>query len=202
VPSNELNLLEKPFEERALEENSFPASFAQERMWFLEKMEPGGALYNIAGAVRLKGDLDREALKWSLKEIVRRHEALRTSFVEVEARPLQVVHNEVKLQFAKMDLRGLGSSTVLEQRVENELREEAQRAFVLSSPGLLRILLLQLAEDEHVLAMVMHHMIADGWSIGVLVNELRALYQARVESRPSPLPRPSSGVWTAGQQRV
>jgi amino acid adenylation domain-containing protein len=188
VPSNELNLSEKPFEERALEENSFPASLAQERMWFLEKMEPGGALYNIAGAVRLKGDLDREALKWSLKEIVRRHEALRTSFVEVEARPLQVIHNEVRLQFAEKDLRGLGNSTSLEQRVENELREEAQRAFVLTSPGLLRILLLQLAEDEHVLAMVMHHMIADGWSIGVLVNELKALYQARVESRPSPLP--------------
>lgn len=188
MPSNQLNLLEKTSEEGALEENSFPASFAQERLWFLEKMEPGGALYNIAGAVRLTGDLDREALKWSLKEIVCRHEALRTSFVEVEAKPLQVVHNEVRLQFAEKDLRGLGNGTALEQRVENALSEEAQRAFVLSSPGLLRIQLLQLAEQEHILAMVMHHIIADGWSIGVLVNELKALYQARVESRPSPLP--------------
>lgn len=188
MPSNQLNLLEKTFEERALEENCFPASFAQERLWFLEKMQPGGALYNIAGAVRLKGDLDREALKWSLKEIVRRHEALRTSFVEIEARPLQVIHNEVRLQFAEKDLRDLGSGMALEQRVENELREEAQRAFVLSSPGLLRIQLLQLAEDEHILAVVMHHIIADGWSIGVLVNELKALYQARIESRLSPLP--------------
>ena len=188
MPSNQLNLLEKTFEERALEENRFPASFAQERIWFLEKMEPGGALYNIAGAVRLKGDLDRGALKWSLKEIVRRHEALRTSFVEVEAKPMQVVRNEVRLQFAEKDLCGLGDGTALEERIENELREEAQRTFVLSSPGLLRIQLLQLAEQEHVLAMVMHHIIADGWSIGVLVNELKALYEACIESRPSPLP--------------
>jgi amino acid adenylation domain-containing protein len=188
VQSNQLNLLEKPLEERVQEENCFPASFAQERIWFLEKMEPGGALYNIAGAVRLTGDLDQEALKWGLKEIVRRHEALRTSFVEVEAKPMQVVHNEVRLQFAEKDLRGLESGAALEQRVENELREEAQRAFVLTNPGLLRIQLLQLTEDEHVLAMAMHHIIADGWSIGVLVNELKALYEARIESRPSPLP--------------
>ena len=188
MQSNQLNLLEKPLEERVQEENRFLASFAQERIWFLEKMEPGGALYNIAGAVRLTGDLDQKALKWGLKEIVRRHEVLRTSFVEVEAKPIQVVHNEVRLQFAEKDLRGLGNGTALEERVENELRDEAQRAFVLSSPGLLRIQLLQLAEDEHVLAVVMHHIIADGWSIGVFVKELKALYEACIEGRPSPLP--------------
>lgn len=101
MQSNQVNVLEKTLEARAPEENRFLASFAQERIWFLEKMEPGGALYNIAGAVRLKGDLDHEALKWGLREIARRHEVLRSSFVEVDARPLQVVHNEVRLQCAE-----------------------------------------------------------------------------------------------------
>ncbi|HEX3091857.1 MAG TPA: condensation domain-containing protein, partial [Candidatus Angelobacter sp.] len=188
MQSNQLNLLDKPFEERVQEENCFPASFAQEQIWFLEKMEPGGALYNIAGAVRLKGDLHQQALKWGLKEIVRRHEVVRTSFVEVEAKPMQVVHNEVRLQFAEKDLRSIGNGTALEERVQHELREEAQRGFVLSSPGLLRVRLLQLAEREHVLAVVMHHIIADGWSIGVFISELKALYEAYVASRPSPLP--------------
>ncbi len=188
MQSNQVNLLEKPLEERVQEENCFPASFAQEQIWFLEKMEPGGALYNIAGAVRLKGDLDKETLKWGLKEIVRRHEVLRTSFVEVEAKPMQVVHNQVRLQFAEKDLRGFGVGPALEERVEHELREEAQRGFELSSPGLLRVRLLQLAEREYVLAVVMHHIIADGWSIGVFVNELKALYEAYLESRPSLLP--------------
>ena len=100
---------------------------------------------------------------------------------------MQVVHNEVRLQFAEKDLRGLGGAA-LEERVEHELREEAQRRFELTSPGLLRVRLLQLAEREYVLAVVMHHIIADGWSIGVFVNELKALYEAYLESRPSPLP--------------
>ena len=185
---NQLNLLENPLEDGVQEENCFPASFAQERIWFLEKIEQGGALYNIAGAVRLKGDLDREALKGGLKEIARRHEVLRTSFVEVEARPMQVVHNEVRVQFAEKDLRGLDDGSGLEERLESELREEAQRRFVLSSPGLLRVHLLQLAEREHVLAVVMHHIIADGWSIGLFMNELKALYEACLENKPSPLP--------------
>ncbi|HET8890736.1 MAG TPA: amino acid adenylation domain-containing protein [Candidatus Angelobacter sp.] len=187
MQSNQVNLLEKPLEERVQEENRFPASFAQEQIWFLEKMEPGGALYNIAGAVRLKGDLHKEALKWGLKEIVRRHEVLRTSFVEVEATPMQIIHNEVRLQFAEKDLHGLGGMA-LEERVERELREEARRGFELSTPGLLRVRLLQLPEREYVLAVVMHHIIADGWSIGVFVNELKALYEAYLQSRPSPLP--------------
>ncbi|HWF02570.1 MAG TPA: amino acid adenylation domain-containing protein, partial [Candidatus Angelobacter sp.] len=188
MQSDQVNLLENHPEERVREKNGFPVSFAQERLWFLEKMEPGSPLYNIAGAVRFKGDLDRKALKWGLKEIVRRHEILRTSFVEVDAIPFQIVHSEVRLLFAEKDLCGFTRGPALEDHVENELREEARHRFILSEAGLLRVQLLQLAEHEHVLAIVMHHIIADGWSIGVLVNELKMLYEAYLESVASPLP--------------
>jgi amino acid adenylation domain-containing protein len=188
VQSDQINLVEKHPEEGAQDENRFPASFAQERLWFLEKMEPCCPLYNIAGAVRLKGDLDRKALKWGLKEIVRRHEILRTSFVEANAILYQTIHSEVRLLFGEKDLRGIASRAELEERVENDLRQEARRGFALGEAGLLRVHLLQLAEHEHVLAIVMHHIIADGWSIRVLVNELKTLYEAHLDSVPSPLP--------------
>jgi amino acid adenylation domain-containing protein len=184
------NLLEheddilQPHHPDVVESNCFPLSFAQERMWFLEQMSPGGAAYNIAGSVRLKGDLDREALKKSLQEIIRRHEILRTSFFEAGGRPLQEIHLQVKFQFQEKDLR----DAAIEDQISTELTKAAKQEFVLGEPGLLRVHLLQVAEREHVLALVMHHIIADGWSIGVLIRELKELYEACREQRPTLLP--------------
>src|SRR5947209_20213363 len=109
-----LNLLEHTPGPQASEENCFPASLAQERIWFLEKLEPGSPLYNLAGAVRLQGTLDREALKQSVIEIVRRHEIFRTSFLELEGRLLQKGHNQLRLQFSEKDLRGVSGQTIEE----------------------------------------------------------------------------------------
>jgi amino acid adenylation domain-containing protein len=188
------NLLEheddilQPHHLDGVESNCFPLSFAQERMWFLEQMSPGSAAYNIAGSVRLKGDLDRDALKKSLQQIIRRHEVLRTSFLEAGGRPLQEIHQHVKFQFLEKDLRDAGIETATEEQINAELTGAAKQGFVLSEPGLLRVLLLRLAEREHILMVVMHHIIADGWSIGVLVRELKELYEACREQRPALLP--------------
>ena len=188
MPSDHLNLLENSPEEQGREENCFPASFAQERIWFLQKLDPGSPVYNIAGAVRLNGDLDQEALKSALKEIVRRHEILRTSFVEINGQPFQKVHHQVRLQFATKDLLETSNGIAAGKSIQSELQEEARRGFILSEPGLLRARLLQIAEREHLLVVVMHHIIADGWTIGILAGELKELYEAYREGRPSPLP--------------
>lgn len=169
-------------------ENCFTLAFAQERMWFLEQMNPGGATYNIAGSVRLKGNLDREALKKSLQQVICRHEVLRTSFFEKDGKPLQKIHQHLKFQFQEKDLRDATRGKASEEHISIELAEAATQGFALGEPGLLRVRLLQVDEREHILVLVMHHIIADGWSIGILVRELKELYEACQENRPAVLP--------------
>ncbi|HWF02467.1 MAG TPA: condensation domain-containing protein, partial [Candidatus Angelobacter sp.] len=172
---------------RATREHGSALSSAQERLWFLDQFTLSSSAYNIAGAARLCGDLDREALKKSLSEIVRRHEVLRTSFVEANGRPAQQIHDEVECQFIEKDLQSPTDGNI-QERLNQELKQEAQYRIVLSSPGLLRSTLFQMGPQEHVLLLVMHHIIADGWSIGVLIRELKELYAAYREGNSSLLP--------------
>ncbi|HEU4558925.1 MAG TPA: amino acid adenylation domain-containing protein, partial [Longimicrobium sp.] len=164
-----------------------PLSFAQERLWFLDRLEPGSAAYNIPAALRLAGALDARALERALGEIVRRHEALRTVFSEVDGSPVQVivpfggfaVPVEVLPELSEADR---------EAAVRRRTGEEARRAFDLSAGPLFRAALLRLGEEEHVLLLSMHHIVSDGWSMGVLQRELNTLYAVYREGRESPLP--------------
>ncbi len=168
-------------------EGAPPLSFAQQRLWFLDQLAPGSASYNVPLAVRLSGRLDPAALEASLAEILRRHEALRTTFAAPEGRPVQGVHEAKSLALPLRDLAALPA----EGREAEALRHaagEARRPFDLQRGPLFRAELLRLAPDDHVLLATMHHIVSDGWSIGVLIREIAALYEAFRDGRPSPLP--------------
>jgi acyl carrier protein len=161
-------------------------SFAQERLWFLDKLEPGSAGYNMPGGLRLRGVLDRAALQKSLHEVVRRHEVLRTTFEENDGESVQRIHPHLAVDLDAVDLRDLPAD-VREARVDAVARDEAARPFDLARGPLLRAQLLQLAAADHVLLFTMHHIVSDAWSIGVLVGEVTALYAAYVDGSASPL---------------
>ncbi|HEV3052085.1 MAG TPA: condensation domain-containing protein, partial [Longimicrobium sp.] len=164
-----------------------PLSFAQERLWFIDRLEPGSATYNIPVAQRLGGVLDQAALERALGEIVRRHEALRTTFTEADGSPVQVIAPFGEFALPVEDLSGLGEAD-REAAVKRRTGEEVRRGFDLSAGPLFRAALLRLSEEDHVLLLTMHHIVSDGWSIGVLFRELSALYEAYREGRGSPLP--------------
>jgi hypothetical protein len=164
-----------------------PGSFAQQRLWFLDQLEPGRSAYHIPSAVRLVGRLDVSALSRALNEVVRRHEALRTTLVSDVGIPRQVIADRLELPIAVDDLRGLPADE-REARALFRLREEAERPFDLARGPLIRAGLLRLDEQEHVIAVTMHHAISDGWSIGILFREVSALYEALQQGEPSPFP--------------
>src|SRR5690349_10801181 len=163
-----------------------PLSFAQQRLWFLDQLEPESAFYNIPSAVRLEGKLNREALTRSLSEIVRRHEALRTVFASVAGEPVQVIQAAAPVAIEELDLSGLGSDE-RERRAAELATAEAQLPFDLSRGPLLRVNLLRLGVEEHVLLITMHHIISDGWSMGIMIRELTSLYEAYSRGAESPL---------------
>ncbi|MBV8887999.1 MAG: amino acid adenylation domain-containing protein [Chroococcidiopsidaceae cyanobacterium CP_BM_RX_35] len=164
----------------------FPVSFAQQRLWFLEQLVPGNPFYNVPTAVLLTGSLNVAALEQTFNEIVRRHEALRTTFRIVEGEPVQVIAPSWHLPLSLVDLQELPEAE-REAEVQRLLTAEFQQPFELSQGSLLRIKLLQLGEAEHVLMLTMHHIVADGWSAGVLLRELGTLYNAFSIGQPSPL---------------
>ncbi|HST60355.1 MAG TPA: amino acid adenylation domain-containing protein [Longimicrobium sp.] len=166
---------------------ALPLSFAQERLWFIDRLEPGSAVYNLRVARRLGGALDEAALERALGEIVRRHEALRTVFGQVDASPVQGVAPFGGFALPVEDLSALGEAD-REAAVRRRAGEEARRAFDLSAGPLFRASLLRLGAEEHVLLLGMHHIVSDGWSMGVLFRELSSLYAAYREGRESPLP--------------
>ncbi|MBA3711242.1 MAG: amino acid adenylation domain-containing protein [Pyrinomonadaceae bacterium] len=161
-------------------------SFAQQRLWFLDQFEPGSHLYNIPIAVRIAGQLDAAALEQSLNEIVRRHEALGTTFVTVNESPVQKIATTLSVALPLVDLSELPE---VEREVEARRLavEEAQRPFDLASGPLFRASLLRLNDKDHALLVTMHHIVSDGWSLSVLMRELTALYEAFSENQPSPL---------------
>lgn len=164
-----------------------PLSFAQQRLWIVEQLTRGSAVYNLPVAVRLKGELNVSALTRSLNEIVRRHEALRTTFALVEGNIVQLIAPSLELSLPVVDLPELPDvdREAEAQRLANEFM---QAPFDLSSGPLLRAQLMRLHPEEHIALFVMHHIISDGWSLGVLVRELATLYDAFARELPSPLP--------------
>jgi len=167
----------------------FPASFAQQRLWFLDQLEPGGASYNIPTAVRLAGDLDVGALRRAFRAIVDRHEVLRTNFVSEGGVPLQVVRPAGELPMPRTDLGGLPADR-REGEVHRLMEEEARAPIDLARGPMLRTRLFRLDDREHVVCVTMHHIASDGWSIGVLIREVGVLYEAFRAGEPSPLPGP------------
>ncbi|HEX6046470.1 MAG TPA: amino acid adenylation domain-containing protein, partial [Pyrinomonadaceae bacterium] len=165
----------------------FPASFAQQRLWFLDQLKSNTAIYNISDAVRLTGRLDTTALEQTINEITRRHEALRTTFAVVDEQPVQVISPARPAALLVHDISDLPQPE-REQEALRLIKEEGQRPFNLSQGPLLRVSLLKLDEEEHVLLMTMHHIVSDGWSTGVLIREMTTLYAAFSAGQTSPLP--------------
>jgi amino acid adenylation domain-containing protein len=168
-------------------ERPLPASIAQEQIWALDRVLPSLPLFNLLYATRLTGALEVAVLEESFNEIVKRHEALRTTFASVEGRLVQVVSPVLHVTLTKEDLRPL-PETEREDAVQQSVQEEALQPFDLAQGPLLRTRLLQLSEQEHLLLVTLHHIIGDGWSLSVLVDELAALYDAFSAGAPSPLP--------------
>src|SRR5919205_481994 len=154
-----------------------PLSFAQPRLWFLHQLEPDSIAYNMPTALRLKGRLNTDALEWGINEIIRRHEILRTTFRLIDNQPVQVIAEELRLELSVVDTN--------EAEVMRLATEEAQRPFDLETGPLVRARLLRLSADEWVLVFTTHHIISDGWSMGVFVNEMAALYQSYIEDKPA-----------------
>src|SRR3954463_10310923 len=162
----------------------FPTTFAQQRLWFLEQLQPGSTAYLVPWSLRISGKLNIAALEQSLNEIIRRHEVLRTSFSWKDEYPVQVVTDSLSISLDAVEL----SSADPEQEAHRLAREEAHRPLNIEKGPLVRARLLRIRPDEHVLLLTMHHIIFDGWSRRILVRELAALYQAFCAGQPSPLP--------------
>jgi amino acid adenylation domain-containing protein len=165
----------------------FPLSFAQQRFWFLTQIGPHSTAYNISELHRLTGVLDVSALARSLTEIVRRHDVLRTTFELADGLPLQRIGEPVDVPLPLVDLRSVPAAD-RDAEWRRLAAEEARRPWDLVAGPVFRARLWRLADDDHRLLMLMHHIVGDGWSQGVLVNELAALYDAFSTGRPSPLP--------------
>jgi amino acid adenylation domain-containing protein len=176
---------------RVSREEKLPLSFAQQRLWFWDQLMPNNSLYNIPGAVKLEGKLDLEALERAINEIVRRHEALRTRIEIDESEPvltpIQVIDEWAPRKLERVDLTGWPREE-RDAEARRIIREEAGTGFDLNRGPLLRVKVLKLEEDDHVLLFTMHHIVGDGWSIEVLKREIRALYEALSEGKESPLP--------------
>ncbi|MFY9573345.1 MAG: amino acid adenylation domain-containing protein, partial [Blastocatellia bacterium] len=167
-----------------------PLSFGQERVWFLEQLQPGTSAYTIPAPVRLAGPLDVAALQRAFSDIIRRHESLRTRFINAGGTPVQVIGEPGEFDLSVIDLTHL-----TEERQEAEVKrlagEDAQRPFDLAEGRLLRVTLLRLGVEHHVALFNMHHIASDAWSMGVLVNELAALYESFSKGLVSPLETPA-----------
>ncbi len=191
---------------RTTDTTELPLSFSQERLWFLSQLDPESPAYNMPAAVHLRGDLDRSALAASFAEVRRRHEVLRTVFPAAEGRPAQrVTPPGPAAPLPTVDLAALPAAAGAPGETER-LRlalAEGRRPFDLARGPMLRTTLLHLGDGEHVLLVTLHHVVSDGWTIGVLTRELGALYPAFAEGRPSPLPELplQYADYAAGQRR-
>ncbi|SMC29919.1 amino acid adenylation domain-containing protein, partial [Andreprevotia lacus DSM 23236] len=169
-------------------QQALPLSFAQQRLWFLDQLEPHSAAYNIPAALRLRGALDLPALQQALTAIVQRHEVLRTRFARQDAESQQIIDDAATCPIAVVDL-SLSSGISQDDAVIEALRAGALQPFDLAKGSLLRAQLIRLAEHEHLLALTLHHIVADGWSMGVLLHELVQGYRAARLGQHSQLPQ-------------
>ncbi|NRR06251.1 hypothetical protein HP570_29105, partial [Brevibacillus sp. RS1.1] len=160
-------------------EGHLPLSFAQQRLWFLDRLMPDSALYNIPSAMRLHGDLNIEAWNKSLQLLIQRHESLRTTFDHVDGQAVQIIHPYQEQSLRVIDLRELPADEC-EAETQRLAGVEAATPFNLSEGPLFRTTLIRVSEQEAVFLFNMHHIIFDGWSIGIFIKEMRALYEAFV----------------------
>ncbi|WP_017906847.1 non-ribosomal peptide synthetase [Pseudomonas asplenii] len=171
---------------RAVDTAPLPLSFSQRQLWFLDQLEPGNPFYNIPNAVVLKGRLDVSVLERALNELVRRHEVLRTTFGDHDGEPCQVVHEHRPMPLAIIDL-SQPPAAERESLARARVAEEARAPFDLANGPLLRTALLRLADDEHLWLYTLHHIIADGWSMGIVLREVATLYGDYLGGQPSSL---------------
>jgi amino acid adenylation domain-containing protein len=158
-------------------EGNLPLSFSQERLWFLDRLDPGSPAYNIHSATRFQGPLDAEALERSLTEMVRRHESLRTTFMAVDGKPVQVIAPPAPFRLPVIDLSALSAPDRVRE-MERIATEEAQTPFDLSTGPLLRVRLIRLEANDHLWVENIHHIISDDWSMKVFTREVAELYRA------------------------
>lgn len=180
--------LQAPPIERVSRDQELPLSFAQQRLWFLDQLQPGNSAYNIPVGVRLQGVLNIMALQQSFQEVINRHEALRTVFTTVAGQPIQVIIQSPSFTLSAVNLQHL-APTEREAKALQLATEEARKPFTLYEWPLLRVTLLQLDDTEYLLLLTIHHIVADGWSMGVVVREVARLYEAFCAGKRSPLPR-------------
>jgi hypothetical protein len=182
-------LLQKLLQEKKANQQSKTAvlSFGQERLWFLHQLDSANAAYNLRTAVRLQGHLDIPALEASLQQVVDRHESLRTKIVADNGRAQQQIQSAMPLPLPITDLTGL-TGAAQETAVQQHSDAEAQAPFDLANGPLFRARLLKRQPDDHILLLTMHHIISDGWSIGILIREIATLYQTRVAHLPARCP--------------
>ena len=200
TPEQKRALLAQMLRARQVRADRHPVSLQQQRLWFLDRMDPGNPAFNLTRAYRLRGPLDEPALRRALDEVVRRHEALRTTFAWRDGDPVQVIAPAAPVPLAAEDLRGVDDADAPLARV---LEEEARHRYDLAAGPLFRARLVRVSDDERVLVLSMHHAVSDGWSIGVLLRELEALYGAFAAGREPPLAPPPMqyGDYAAWQRR-
>lgn len=167
-------------------QGNFPLSFAQQRLWFTEQLTQVSQVFDTPTISYLKGSLDVVALQSAINEIVRRHEILRTSFTLVEGKPVQVIHSTLSLPLPIVDLQKL-PELKREAEIQRLIGIEASKCFNLTEVPLLWCILIKLSEKEHIVFFIIHHIVTDGWSVGILNNELTTLYEAFSQNKPSPL---------------
>ena len=177
---------EKPRLTQMRERGAVRLSFAQQRLWVLDQLRPGGSEYNVPLVYRLRGTLEPAALQASFAEVVRRHEALRTRIAIVDGNPLQVVDAARDIRLTIADVSGWPAEK-RETEANRRAAEIIRETFDLKADALLRVALVKLSDNDHLLVIVAHHIVSDGWSMGILVQEVGALYGAYLEGKPSPL---------------
>ena len=176
------------FIKQASRDGQLPLSFVQERLWFLNQLFPDNSAYNVPIALTLEGILNVAALEQTLKAIIQRHETLRTTFSNINGKPVQIVAPLTDLTLPVLDLQDSNSLQEQSEKVQQLVRQEAMQPFDLAKGPMLRVTLLRLEPERHLLLMTMHHIMCDRWSLGVLVQELSSLYEAFCQGKPSLLP--------------
>jgi amino acid adenylation domain-containing protein len=186
-PAEKRRLLGQLLREKAERPKQYKLSFGQERLWFVDRLHPGMSVYNLGTSMAFTGDVDAPLLQQCIDEVVRRHEVLRTSFSLVAGQPVQIVAANLDVPLAVVDLRSMPASTRAAEASRLAMRE-AQTPFDLAQPPLVRFCLLRIDANAAMLLYTMHHIVSDGWSLGVLMHELAELYEAYAAGRRSPLP--------------